>query len=257
MLELLDLALQGLGLAPAVGLDRPLHPLALALQLRGRVIRLLFVQLLLQLLQFVLALLEEGADLLRVRPGGSGRVVRGLLLHLLHLHLELAVLLLEEGDLAAQRRNLDLVLRPDFPAQWRECVPARLVGDDAFRRDLRLAPSAAGPSRGNRGALRHPPRGCRPRPGLVADEGGLGHSEGDDVAVTELLPIDILLVDESSVRRPEIHQEILAVLAPDLRVLGGHAGVGDADVARGGAPDGHRVRAQLDLLVFQGPVEDA
>ena len=101
VLELLDLALQGLRLAPAVGLDRPLHPLALALQLRGRVVRLLFVQLLLQLFQLVLALLEERADLLRVRPGGGGRVVRGLLLHLLHLHLELAVLLLEEGDLAA------------------------------------------------------------------------------------------------------------------------------------------------------------
>ena len=47
------------------------------------------------------------------------------------------------------------------------------------------------------------------------------------------------------------------VLAPDLRVLGGHAGVADFDVAARSAAHGLGVRDELDLLAFQGSVQHA
>ena len=270
VLQLLQLPLQRLGLAPAVGLDRRLHALALALQLRRRVVGLLLVQLLLELLHLLFALLEEPADLLGVGAGAGGGVVGGLLFHLLHLRLELAVLLLEEGDLAAQGGNLDLVLRLHLGAQAGLRRAAGRVGDDAGRRLLfgfggllrrrRGRAAAGGRARGRlRSPLRRPARrggrGARrigPRLRLVADERRLGHAEGDHVAVGQLLAIDVLVVDEGAVGGPEVHQVVLAVLAPDLRVLGGDACVADLDVAGGRAAHGHRVGGEFDLLVLQG-----
>src|SRR5438270_465636 len=67
--------------------------------------------------------------------------------------------------------------------------------------------------------------------GLVGDEVRFGHAEGDRVAVLELLAVDVAVVDEGAVGGPEVHDEEHAFLAPDLRVLGGHAGVADLDVA--------------------------
>src|SRR5207237_111161 len=78
VLELLDLPVQGVGLALAVGVDGRFHALALALQLGRRVVRLLLVQLLLQLLHLLFALLEEAAALLRVGSGAGGGAARGL-----------------------------------------------------------------------------------------------------------------------------------------------------------------------------------
>ena len=260
VLELLDLALQRLGIPAALGLDGRFHPLPLALQLRRRVVRLLLVQLLLQLFQLFLALLEQRADLLRVRPGRRRRVVRGLLLPLLDLHLEPAVLLLEEGDPSPQGGDLQLVLRLHLRAERRSVVPARLVGDDSLGRRHR------GHRRRPRGIARRWWRRYRPLLGpvrararlrLLAHKRRLGHAEGDHVAVVELLAVDVPVVDEGAVGGPQVHEEILPVLAPDLRVLGGDAGVGDPDVARRSTPDGHRVGAQLDLLAFQGSVENA
>ena len=136
VLQFLQLPLQRLGLAPAVGLDGRLHALALALQLGRRVVRFLLVQLLLELLHLLFALFQQATDLLGVCPRSGGGVVRRLLLHLDDLRLELAVLFLEEGDLAAQRGDLDFVLRLHFRAQRRLGRLARRVGHDTADRLL-------------------------------------------------------------------------------------------------------------------------
>ena len=238
--QLLDLPQKRLGLPAPVGLDGRLHPLALPLQLGRRVVRLLLVELLAQALQLLVALLEQAANLFRVGAGRRRGLVRHLLLHLLHQRLELAVLLLEERDLAAKGGDLHLVRSLHFGPEWRGALP-RLVGDDAFgRRRRSLRAGRVDPHLGN-----------------VAHERGPRHAEGDEVAVLEALAVDVAVIDEGAVGRSEIHQEILAVLAPDLRVFRRHPGVGNPDVASRGPSDGHRVGTQLDLLAFQGPVQDA
>src|SRR5205085_2651895 len=65
--------------------------------------------LLLQLLELLVLLLEEDAQLLRFGARRGGGVVRRLLLRLDGLRLELAVLLLEESGFSAQGGDLDLV----------------------------------------------------------------------------------------------------------------------------------------------------
>src|SRR5712692_3145233 len=255
VLPLLDLPLQRLHLAAAVRVDGLLHPLALALQLGWRVVRLLLVQVLLQLLQLLVLLLEQPAQLLRVGPGAGGRVVRHLLLHLDDLRLQLAVLLLEERDLPAQGGDLHLVLRLHLGAQGGLRRAARLVGDDARLGGRLLGRRGARPR--SRGAATGSRRRSRARLRLVGDELRLGHPEGDGVAVLELLAVDVAVVDEGAVGGPQVHDEEHPVLAPDLRVLGGHAGVADLDVAA--RPAAHRlgVGDELDLLAFQGPVQHA
>ena len=181
--------------------------------------------------------------------------MRRLLLRLDGLRLELAVLLLEESGLSAQGGDLDLVRGLHLGAQRGLRRAPGLLDRPGRRRGL--VDDGAARRRGADGRRGNPTRGRDASLWLVRHETRLRLAEGDGVPVRELLAVHLAVVEERSVGGPQVHQEEGAVLAPDLRVLGRNARVGDLDVAARAAPDGLRVGAQLDLLAFQRAVQDA